>query len=658
MKKDYNENIEKSGTKEDDLKNYFKKTEIPEELSAAVNKGMEKGKHEKKKRKWNRTLKIACSFALVMTLGIISYNISLKNTGNNNQTLTDDGNLILPHIKNQEELQSLIGSNYGQEKSISQNIADGSGISDGTKNKEEYSTTNIQVASVDEGDVVKTDGTYIYTIKNNIYNYPLKTAPEVYGEGSGKVIVIKATDPADMKVISQIDIKGTIDELYITKDKVVILATNYLSSSKTELYIYNKEDISSLKLERKLSFSGLKVTSRLIEDKLLMVINNTPYSIRAFDTNQGSSSGEQKSTGYLPKYYDSLTDKEITIPVQDIEYCPGTNMESILTIAAIDVQNYKKAIKMENILASAGNIYSTQNNLYIAGSGIGTNRAKTLIIDDTLNTSIYKFSLKNGDIKLTAKGSVKGRTLNQFSMDEKGDSFRIATTNGWADNSTNNLYILDKDLKVTGKLEGLASTERIYSVRFMENTVFMVTFRQVDPLFVIDIKDEKNPVVKGQVKIPGFSSYLHPVDNETLVGFGQEMNSEGNVRIGMKLSLFDVKDETSPKEISALIIGNADYYSEVLYDHKGFFINKDKLMVGIPVREYNRNDGKTYNLVYLAKYSKEDGLKKFGELLINEDSDQSKMRIIYIGEYLYVITSECIFSYDINTLFYSGRINY
>ncbi|MCK5416505.1 beta-propeller domain-containing protein, partial [Candidatus Parcubacteria bacterium] len=221
-------------------------------------------------------------------------------------------------------------------------------------------------------------------------------------------------------------------------------------------------------------------------------------------------------------------------------------------------------------------------------------------------TVIHKIAINKNDIEYKTHGEVTGHVLNQFSMDENKGYFRIATTKNrtWSrfeDGNTksyNNLYVLDGRLKIVGSLEGLAEDERIKSVRFMQNRAYMVTFKQIDPLFVIDLKNPKKPTVLGELKIPGYSDYLHPYDEDTLIGLGKDAYENrygGTVTGGVKLSLFDVADVKNPKEIDTFIMGVSGSDSIALHDHKAFLFSHDKNLLSIPVTIRKQSGEKYYN---------------------------------------------------------------
>jgi uncharacterized secreted protein with C-terminal beta-propeller domain len=202
--------------------------------------------------------------------------------------------------------------------------------------------------------------------------------------------------------------------------------------------------------------------------------------------------------------------------------------------------------------------------------------------------------LSDGKIAFAGQGVVPGHILNQFSMDEYNGNFRIATTVGevWnqENQSKNNVYVLNKDMNLVGSLEGLAPGEKIYSARFMGERAYVVTFKKVDPLFVLDMKDATNPRVLGKLKIPGYSDYLHPYDETHIIGIGKDTVESGYGTFawyqGMKMAIFDVTDVTNPKEMFKTIIGDRGTNSEALNDHKAFLFDKEKGLLVIPINLY------------------------------------------------------------------------
>jgi uncharacterized secreted protein with C-terminal beta-propeller domain len=221
------------------------------------------------------------------------------------------------------------------------------------------------------------------------------------------------------------------------------------------------------------------------------------------------------------------------------------------------------------------------------------------------NTTIHKIQVNNGEISYISKVSVPGRILNQFSMDEHNNFFRIATTVGssWdqTNKSKNNIYILNENLEQISSIEGIAEGEQIYSSRFMGDKAYLVTFRNTDPLFTIDLSDPYNPRILGYLKIPGYSNYLHPYDDTHIIGIGKDTIESDNPDFawyqGLKIAIFNVSDFENPKEIDNITIGDRGTDSPALYDHKAFLFDKDKELLVIPVSlcEINEETKNQYN---------------------------------------------------------------
>jgi uncharacterized secreted protein with C-terminal beta-propeller domain len=207
------------------------------------------------------------------------------------------------------------------------------------------------------------------------------------------------------------------------------------------------------------------------------------------------------------------------------------------------------------------------------------------------STIIYKLSVFNGVVEPMVEGSVPGSLLNQFSMDEYNSYFRVATTKNvnWSrysnsQESSNNVYMLDGNMQIIGSLENMAPGERIYSVRFLGDKGYVVTFEQIDPLFSLDLSNPYSPIISGELKIPGFSNYLHPYGHDKLIGFGQNTETVDDrvITKGLKLSLFDVSQGT-PLELDSYIIGDSGSESIALYDHHAFLFSANKNILAIPV---------------------------------------------------------------------------
>ena len=512
---------------------------------------------------------------------------------------------------------------------------------------DDYSKTNVQVQGVDEADIIKTDGKYIYAVvKNDLY-------------------IINAYPADNMEILSKINFKSRPQDIYINDNNLVIFGQNK-QIYKTEVYkkfrrrgqytffkVFDITDKKNPKQTRDLNFEGSYNDSRMIGDYVYFVIANRNYN---YIDNEP----------VLPRILDG--NKIVKNIKPDIYYfnMPYSSY-NFTSISAINIKDNNKKINSDiYLMSNTQNMYVSQNNIYITytkyiseyqlemevmkeiiypllskkdqdkiskiesvenfilNQNEKTNKIMMIIENfgaslseeeqeklakDTENkmkqkyediskelekTVIHKIAINKGDLEYKTNGEVTGKVLNQFSMDENNGFFRIATTKNrtWSRynrenrKSYNNLYVLDENLKQVGALENLAEDEKIYSVRFMQNRAYMVTFKQIDPLFVIDLSNPKNPTVLGKLKIPGYSDYLHPYDETTLIGLGKDTGESelGGLSVkGLKLSLFDVADVKNPKEIDTYIMGDSGSDSIALRDHKAFLFSKEKNLLSIPV---------------------------------------------------------------------------
>lgn len=550
------------------------------------------------------------------------------------------------------------GVSYSNDLGLSSQSNEGGGSDD-------FSQTNVQVEGVDEADIIKTDGKYVYAlVKNDLY-------------------IINAYPAQNSEVITKIAFKSRPADIYINEDRLVVHGQNSVihetpyykkwrrRSPYTFFKVFDISNRSEPKQVLDLDFEGSLANSRMIGDYVYFVTTN--YNYHYIDDEP-----------MLPRLLEGGEVVDCAVGTRcvmpEIYYfnIPYSNY-NFSVVSAINIKDVDKTINQEMYLMSnAQNMYVSKKNLYITYTKyvseyqlemevmkelvyprlsakdqekiakIGVvehfilspdekqrkiqqivehyvytlSEEKQENLEDELEaamkqkyqdiskelekTVIHKVAIDKDKIEYQTNGQVTGHVLNQFSMDEQGDYFRIATTKNrtWSRymddeerESYSNLYVLDKDLNQVGAVEGLAKGERIYSVRFMQGRAYLVTFKQVDPLFVIDLSDPKNPKVLGELKIPGFSNYLHPYDDNHLIGIGKDTaESEwGGVRIkGIKVSLFDVSDVANPKEVDTYVMGEAGSDSIALRDHKAFLFSKDKNLMAMPVSIRETIDGRSY----------------------------------------------------------------
>jgi len=534
----------------------------------------------------------------------------------------------------------------------------------------DFSTTNIQVAGVDEADIVKTDGEYIYLVSGN------------------RTIIVEAYPPEQGQVLSEIELEGTVVGIFVNGDRLVVFEqeTPYYPyydydmpavreesavseydimpyiSPRVLIKVYDISDKENPQLQRELSADGQYVSSRMIGDYVYMVINEPVY--------------EEDDGVNLPTIYSEGTEKEI--PATDIYYSGVADYYYMYTtIIAINTQDDGQEPTYETILLGASsNLYVSMDNIYLTFPVWGG------YVGDSERTAIHRIHIQGSVMNYTASGEVPGMVLNQFSMDEYGGHFRVATTTR-DETSRNNVYVLNMSLNVTGSLEDLAPGETIYSARFMGERGYLVTFKQVDPLFVIDLKNPYDPEVLGYLKVTGYSDYLHPYDENHIIGIGKETTDAGEFAWyqGVKISLFDVTDVSTPQEISKLEIGDRGTDSPVLWDHKAFLFDKSRNLLVMPVlvAEVDQSEypegvpswaygEPVWQGAYVFNVSLDQGIQVQGRITHIEDptdleqgyyyyySPYSIQRSLYVDDVLYTISDAKIKMNDLENLDYINEV--
>ena len=601
-----------------------------------------------------RYLVAFAAFVTVFAIGIVylkdENNLS---TPNQNSEQIASAEKELPRFENMEQLKEKIESQKDYYELKSYNATAGATIEDMApsssareESNNDYSRTNVQVENVDEADIVKTDGKYIYYItKDKVFIIDaksLKTVSELSISDKQKVFYPDELFISGEKLIvignssenRQIDIDYEEDEIYYNYYRTA-------SNNGTTAIIYDLSNIEKPKIEREIMVDGSYRTSRMIDDTVYFISSKSIYYYN-----------DMKDDELLPVFKDTaISDEEKNIKCTDIAYFEETVDSNYLMIVGFNINNKEKA-NIETLYGAGEEYYASNENLYITKSNYSS-----LFGIDTTKSQIFKFRIKDSSIKLQAETEIKGTLNNQFSMDEYDGKLRIATTSNEYDErkSKNQLFILDENLNEIGRLEDMAKGEKIYAVRFVGKIGYVVTFRQVDPLFVIDLSNPENPQIKGELKIPGYSAYLHPYDETHIIGIGYNTKSNGYGGVTndtMKMSMFDVSDLENPKEMFSVDIGNSSTYSEITSNHKALFYNKEKNLIGFPINTYGSNyrEDKTMLVLYRIDMKNEE-FEEYGKIENDRGySYKSIRRAIYVGNTIYTLSNDRIVAYDIESL--------
>ncbi|MEM5807208.1 MAG: beta-propeller domain-containing protein, partial [Candidatus Aenigmatarchaeota archaeon] len=391
---------------------------------------------------------------------------------------------------------------------------------------------------------------------------------------------------------------------------------------------------------------------------LSLDLNNMNYETKTFLIGSTQIIYASKENLYLTftKYYNIYDFYDDFLNKVIIPSSPQELREKINDATSRDISKNEKIALTQKIIEDylidnpdkLNEFYEKVNENYaIYEKEISKEREKTII---------NKFSLNGLNIELKAKAEVPGHILNQFSMDEYNGKFRIATTSGFTEEE-NNVYVFDKNMNIISKLEGIATSERIYSSRFIGDKLYLVTFKQIDPFFVIDLSDQ--PKVLGYLKIPGVSDYIHPYDETHLIGFGREVDEQGRVK-GLKISLFDVSDFAFPKELYSYKFGEAGSYSEANYEHKAFLFSKEKNLLVIPATISDETRFYPWQGAVVFNVSLENGISLKGKIDHGKQqfwSNQIK-RSLYIDDVLYTVSDYMIKANSLNDLSELAKINF
>ena len=552
--------------------------------------------------------------------------------------------------------------------------------SGGGNTPDRYSQTNVQVMGIDEPDIVKTDGQTIYFSHEPRYYYgrgdvfieepmPIsgkEIALPVYDSGTD---LITAWPPADLEIADKIDHAGN---LLLADDTLLVLS----QEGDQTIYAYNKNNAEE-KWNIKLDDDHYLQTARQYGDKIYIIARkytnrHTPcplrpltiggnaieiactdvyhpiasidasatYSVFKIDINSGKIDDQISFVGSAAQsiVYMSPESLYVTYPktvdlfaftldfmINEADDIFGSEVIARLKkLNSYDISSQAKMTEFQTIMMEWNDSLDSDKALWAENEM--TNRMDDYSEKNKRNleqTNIVKIAIKN--LKIKSSGSVPGALLNQFSLDEYDNHLRIATTvggrwfSGWSNTSesSNDVYILDKNLKTKGSILDLGVTERIYSARFIGDKGYLVTFRQIDPFYVLDLSNPKSPHMSGELKIPGYSSYLHPIDEDTILGIGMEDRQ-------VKISLFDVSDPNNPKEIDKYMLD--EYGSEALHNHHAFLLDDKHKVFFLPA----------YQGGYIFSYENNE------ISLTKAIADYEVKRALYIDDYFYILAEDAI----------------
>lgn len=554
----------------------------------------------------------------------------------------------------------------------------------------DFSETNVQVEGIDEADIIKTDGNYIYTVSGRtlfiIKAYPgedaevvfKKTLDEkpqglfinnnrlaVFGnfedldffktldfrptQGMTYFNIYDITDKTNPTLIDEFKMEGRYFESRMIDNRVYFVTITGLQSRPVPMPIIVREN----KLDH-IPVQNIHYYSIPYDQAQFATINsinlNNPKSMKTETfVVEGSQNMYMSPSNIFITYTKHINEWDIRQEILIDLVSPlltDSDKQLIQKINGVDeiiLSKHEKRNKIMNIIQSYINFMEEDERTDLEDQTDGLLKKKLDELKYREFTIIHKIKADNGNILPGASGKVPGHIINQFALDENNDVLRIATTLNptWSSfdksrtESSNNVFTLDNNLKIIDELAGLAEDEQIYSTRFIDDRLYMVTFKQIDPFFVIDLSNPNNIKELGKLKIPGFSRYLHPYDDNTIIGIGRDATDSGRTR-GLKISLFDVSDVAHPKEVAKFVTKENYAQSTAEFEHKAFLFDKDKELLVIPAYNNDR-DGQGYNGAMVFKINK-DAIELRG-IVDHRSSDSyygpAVERSLYIEELLY-----------------------
>lgn len=423
------------------------------------------------------------------------------------------------------------------------------------------SKTNIQVDGVSEADVVNTDGKCLYWMTD-------------------KEINIYSADKEKSKLLSTIDAKNEciFTDFYLAENKLIALCCesrfndctddyfygDAVDHDKTIVCVYDVSNASAPKPVKEFKQSGGYNSSRMVDNYLYVASIKYVYDVDSDD-----------DEGFFP-YATDNDGNYGRIECKSINTCPQKSADNYFILSAIDINSDKQNIETKALLGSADDIYCSNDYLYVFSSCTDSyfdRKNKMFNLRDY--TQIVKVDYNKLDINFVCATNVDGKIHDQYSVDEKDGNLRVALTANAENDVYNVLVVLDENLNKIGETKKFAKGESIQSARFIQDYAYVITFEQTDPLFVIDLKNPKAPVIKGHAEISGFSSVLLPVDENTILGIGYETEEEYDfvsTKTAVKLALFDVSSPEKPKVLTSRVYDNVE--SDAQLSIKGLLINK------------------------------------------------------------------------------------
>ena len=509
------------------------------------------------------------------------------------------------------------------EESAVSDTASSSADTGAVSSSTDYSQTNVREAGVDEGDVVKTDGKYLYILKS---------------DSSVKIVDIQSSEMELVSTVTLDQLNESIEEIYLEDNQLILVTSGYDSSMEEQ-----ESDVYTVDRYTYAAVSVYDISDREHPQQTGRMTQEGTYR-------QSRKNGNYfyLLTQYSPSIGESVDDSDVMplvneekVTVNNIYLPSDLNQPDYLVVSGTDLSDLQNPVSTKAIVSGASDFYMSTDSLYICCQNWEHGKS---------STQILKFSCVDGEITASNMAELPGYLNDTFSLDEYDGYLRVLTTED-GNGESNNLFVLDEDMNTISTIRDIASGETIRSARFVGDMGYFVTFRQTDPLFCVDLSDPENPEILSELKISGFSSYLHMYGENRLLGIGYEADEDTGIQTGVKLSMFDISDPENVTEENKYVIKDA-YYLPFDYNYKAITIDADKNLIGFVCDEE----------YMVFRYDEEKGFENVLTYTMSDNNywdGQEACRGVYAGGRFYIVDREKVLMFDMEQDFaLTDRLNW
>ncbi|HIU75153.1 MAG TPA: beta-propeller domain-containing protein [Candidatus Pelethocola excrementipullorum] len=505
-------------------------------------------------------------------------------------------------------------------------LESGSGSKESSSASPSHSTTNVQTEGVDEGDLVKTDGSFLYVADGNEI--------KIIDIKDGGLTIVNTLRPEGSQKSG--NGKTELYELYVDGDLLQVVcgdravdlslmedmdAYQMKENSTVHLYTYDISNPKKPVLKGVVTQEGAYKTSRK-SDGYVYLFTTTQLSL---PEKRKRAVQEDKVGDWLPSINGEVFQPDDILVTEE-------GGDKGLLISSIDVKNPGVVQDSKLLIMGDASEYVSESNIYLYEN----------TYEDGESTRIAKFHYDSGKITVSGGASVDGTIRDTFAINEKDGYLRVLTTiyeNGWS----NQITVLNEEMNHCGNVDGLARGEEIYAARFLGDYGYFVTYRNTDPLFSVDFSEAEDPKIIGELKVTGFSDYLHFWSENRLLGIGYETDPNTGWQEGIKLSMFDISDPNNVKEEDKAVMTQLSD-TPAVENYKSVIIDQERNLIGFPAY----NSGKDSLLYLIYSYSQEHGFEQILQVNAGENRFGDRVRGVYAGNTFYLVMDQAVMAYNMD----------